>query len=432
MTHLPFLSPTYAGALVVRDSQLDRSRDRVSHGDMSIEGACAPLFAQVRDEFERNFAERGEVGASVGVTVDGETLVDLWGGVAAPDRPWAEDTLTNVWSATKGATALCAHILAARGQLDLNAPVVTYWPEFGKHGKDVILVRHLLNHQAGLPALRKPPPAGCFYDWDLMVDALANEEPFWRPGTRNGYHALTFGFLVGEVVRRVSGRPLGEFFRDEVAGPLGLDFWLGLPASEEDRVARTIPADPPGPGDPVSSLYVAAFTDPTSVQALMLVNTGGYMTTPGESDTRAAHAAVMGAVGGITNARGLAGMYRGLPDLVGREQLAIMGAVSSATSSDAVLLVPTRWALGFTKTMDNRYLPGADSEGLLLSEEAFGHVGMGGSVGFVDPRARLSFGYAMSRQGPGPGVNERGQSLIDAVYRALGYHRIGADGPWYA
>jgi len=409
---------------------------------MSVQGTCTSRFAQVREEFERNFAERGEVGASVCVTIDGETVVDMWGGIAEPasGRAWRADTVGNVWSATKGATALCAHMLASRGQLDLNAPVAQYWPEFAKSGKEAVLVRHLLNHQAGLPALRDPLPAGCFYDWNLMADALAKEEPFWKPGTRNGYHALTFGFLVGEVVRRASGRTLGTFFRDEVAGPLGLDFWIGLPEEHEGRVAPTIPADPPGPGDPVPSFYVAALTDPTSVQGLLLVNTGGYMMVPGESDSRAAHAAEMGAVGGITNGRGLAGMYRPLAlggsvdgvRLVGAEQVAIMGAVSSATSADAVMLVPTRWALGFTKTMDNGHLPVADREGLLLSEEAFGHVGMGGSLGFADPKARMSFGYTMNRQGSGLGVNPRGQSLVDAVYRALDYHRIGSNGSWYA
>jgi CubicO group peptidase (beta-lactamase class C family) len=413
----------------------DRGKQEVT---MSVEGTFDPRFAEVREDFERNFAERGEVGGSVCVTVDGETVVDLWGGSAGgpAGRPWSRDTIGNVWSATKGATSLCAHLLAARGQLDLNAPVVTYWPEFGKNGKEGILVRHLLSHQAGLPAVREPLPAGCFYDWQLMVDALAREEPFWRPGTRNGYHALTFGYLVGEVIRRVSGRSLGTFFREEVAGPLGLDFWMGLPAEQEHRVAPTIPADPPGPGDPVPSLYVAAFTDPTSVQALMLANSGGYMVVPGESDSRAAHTAEMGAVGAISNARGLAGMYRPLAlggaDLVPAEQVAVMGAVSSATSVDAVLLVPTRWSMGFAKTVDNRHLPVADREGVLLSEEAFGHPGMGGSIGFADPRARMSFGYTMNRQGSGLGINARGQSLVDATYRALGYRRIGTDGPWYA
>jgi CubicO group peptidase (beta-lactamase class C family) len=413
---------------------------------MSIEGTCEPRFARVHEEFERNFAERGEIGASVCVTLDGEPVVDLWGGLAAvsaggdaaatSDRPWERNTIGHIWSGTKGATALCSHMLISRGQLDLNAPVTRYWPEFAKNGKESVLVRHLLNHQVGLPAVREALPAGSFYDWAFMVDVLAREEPFWRPGTRNGYHALTFGYLVGEVIRRVSGRTLGSFFRTEVADPLGLDFWLGLPEEHEARVAPTIPAAPPGPGEPVPSFYVAALTDPRSVQALALVNSGGYMVVPGESDTRAAHAAEFGSVGGITNARGLAGMYQPLAlggaALVDPGQLAVMAAVSSATSVDAVVLVPTRFALGFMKTMDNRYLPLADREGVLMSEQAFGHNGMGGSHGFADPQARLSFGYTMNRQGSGLGINERGQGLVDAVYAAIGYHRVGDGGPWYA
>jgi CubicO group peptidase (beta-lactamase class C family) len=408
---------------------------------MSVEGSCEPRFAQVRDEFERNFAERGEAGASVCVTVDGETVADLWGGTtdAATGTAWEPDTITHVWSATKGATALCAHILASRGQLDLNAPVTAYWPAFGKSGKDGVLVRHLLTHQAGLPAVREPLPAGCFYDWQLMVDVLAREEPFWQPGTRTGYHALTFGFLVGELVRRVSGRSLGTFFREEVAEPLGLDFWIGLPEEHEPRVARTIPADLPQPGDPVPSFYVMALTEPTSLPALMFGNNGGYMLTPGESDTRAAHAAEMGSVGGITNARGLAGLYRPLAlggaaegiRLVEESQVVLMGAVSAATACDAVFHVPTRWSLGFVKSADNRYLPRADQDSMLLSEEAFGYIGMGGSLGFADPRARLSFGYAMTKQGSGIAIDERCQSMVDAVYRALGYRRAN-EGIWYA
>jgi CubicO group peptidase (beta-lactamase class C family) len=317
--------------------------------------------------------------------------------------------------------------------------VSTYWPEFGKNDKDGILVRHLLSHQAGLPAVRTPLPAGCFYDWELMAESLAAEQPFWPPGTRTGYHALTFGFLVGELVRRVSGRSLGAFFRDEVADPLGLEFWLGLPEEHESRVAPTIAADLPEPGDPVPSFYVMALTEPTSLPALVLGNNGGYMLKPGESDCRAAHAAEMGAVGGITHARGLAGMYLPLTlggsadgvRLVDESQLVPMGAVSSATAVDALLLVPTRWSLGFMKANDNRHLPEADREGVLLSEEAFGHAGMGGSLGFADPRARLSFGYVMTKQGSGLGVNERGQALVDATYEALGYRRAHG-GIWYA
>ncbi|MEV0378819.1 serine hydrolase domain-containing protein [Nonomuraea sp. NPDC050643] len=397
---------------------------------MTVHGTCDPRFSQVAEEFEANLERRGEVGASVCVIVGGEVVADLWGGQAAPGVPWSSDTIGHVWSCTKGATALCAHVLASRGELDLDAPVIRYWPEYGAHGKGGTLVRHLLAHQAGLPTLREPPPTGAFYDWKLMADRLAAEQPFWEPGTRHGYHALTFGFLIGEVIRRVSGRSLGTFFREEVAEPLGLEFWIGLPEEQEGRVAPTIPADPPE--DP-PAFYIKAFTDPTSLPALVLAHEGGYMAL-GESDSRAAHSAELGAIGAITNARGLAGLYRPLSlggsGLVTREHMSLMALTASA-GTDAVLLAPTRFGLGFMKSVDNRYLPPADSEGALMSETAFGHAGMGGSVGFCDPAARLAFGYTMNKQGPGLGINARGQAMVDATYRALG-HRQVYGGIWHA
>jgi CubicO group peptidase (beta-lactamase class C family) len=405
---------------------------------MTAHGTCDPRFGRVAEELERSFAERGEVGASVAVTVDGETVVDLWGGIADPatGREWTSDTLSNLFSCTKGATALCAHLLADRGELDLDAPVSSLWPEFAKNGKDRIPVRQLLCHQAGLPALREPLPEGALYDWDLMTDRLAAEEPFWEPGTRHGYHALTFGFLVGEVVRRVSGASLGAFFREEVAAPLGLDLWLGLPEEHEPRVAPTIPAEMPASVDELPAMHRAAFADMASLQGLVLANNGGYL-LPGEPDSRAAHAADMGSVGMIGSGHALAGMYRplalgGAADgvrLVGAAEVARMTAVASASSVDAVVLVPSRWSLGFMKGVDNRHLPGIDASSTLLSDAAFGHAGMGGSLGFADPSARMSFGYAMNQQGLGVAMHERGQALVDAVYESLGYRL--APGGWY-
>ncbi|TQM83952.1 CubicO group peptidase (beta-lactamase class C family) [Saccharothrix saharensis] len=396
---------------------------------MTVEGTCADEFAEVRTEFERNFAERGEVGAGVHVTVDGVTVVDLWGGDAG-GRPWREDTITHVWSCTKGATALCAHVLASRGELDLDAPVVEYWPEFGRDGKVGTLVRHLLAHQAGLTAVREPVPAGGMLDWDLMTGLLARQEPFWEPGTRHGYHALTFGHLVGEVVRRVSGTGLAEFFEKEVSGPLGLDFWLTLPEDLEPLVARTIPADR---GEAVPAVYVAAMGSPGSMQSLLMGNSGGYVAA---SDTREAHAAQYGSVGGMSNARGLAQLYRPLAlggeyngvRLVDEAQIPLMSGVVSA-GHDEMLLAPTRFSLGFMKAAANRHLPAVE-RGVAMADGAFGHSGMGGSLGFADPGARMSFGYAMTKMGPGLGVNARGQSLVDAVYRALG-HRQASDGAWF-
>ncbi len=396
---------------------------------MTVEGTCADEFAEVRTEFERNFAERGEAGAGVHVTVDGVTVVDLWGGDAG-GRPWTEDTITHVWSCSKGATALCAHVLASRGELDLDAPVVRYWPEFGQNGKADALVRHLLAHQAGLTAVREPVPPGGMADWELMTGLLARQEPFWAPGTRHGYHALTFGHLVGEVVRRVSGLSLAEFFEKEVSGPLGLDFWLTLPEDLEPLVAPTIPAER---GEALPSVYVAGLADPGSMQGLLLGNTGGYVAA---SNTREAHAAQYGSVGGMSNARGLAQMYRPLAlggeyngvRLVDEAQLPVMSGVVSA-GFDGMLLAPTRFSLGFMKSAGNRHLPAVE-RGAWMSEDAFGHSGMGGSLGFADPGARMSFGYAMTKMGPGLGLNARGQSLVDAVYRALGHHRA-PDGTWF-
>jgi CubicO group peptidase (beta-lactamase class C family) len=395
----------------------------------TVRGTCAAGFDLVRQEFERNFAERGEAGAAVAITVDGKTVVDLWGGLADEEtsRAWDEDTTVVVWSCTKGATALCAHILADRGELDLDAPVARYWPEFAGNGKDAVTVRMLLSHQAGLPAVRQELPPGAFYDWDLMTSALAAERPFWAPGLQHGYHGLTFGFLAGEVVRRITGMTLGGFFRQEVAGRLGLDFQIGLPEADEGRVARVIPQVP----DPqhLSPMEQAAFTDPGSIPFLMLANSGGYM-APGEADSRAAHAAELPSTGGVTNARGLAGMYRPLAGggapLVSEGTVRRMAATESA-GTDATILLPTRWSPGFVKAVDNRRF--GPNQSVIYAEEAFGHPGIGGSVGFADPRARMSFGYTMNRHGGGAGLNSRGQSLIDAAYRSLGY-QTDAYGSW--
>ncbi len=401
---------------------------------MDIHGSCDPKFQQVRQEFERNFRERGEVGASVCVTVNGETVVDLWSGIARRDTQaqWTPETISIVFSSTKGATALCAHILTSRGQLDLDAPVAKYWPEFAQAGKANIPVSMLLNHQAGLPGLREPLPHGAYADWDFMVNALAKEEPLWEPGTRNGYHALTIGWLVGEVVRRVSGKSLGTFFQDEVAKPLGLDFWIGLPEEKEACVAPMIGTKPD-----LDSPFFREMTTRGTITSLAMMNTGGYMGSKPEFDTRKAHAAEIGGGGGITNARGLAGMYALLAcggklkgvELVSPDVLARMGQVSSATGKDAVLLMPTRFALGFMKSMDNRRAPIGILDSAITSEDAFGHVGAGGSFGFADPVAKMSFGYTMNKMGAGILLTDRGQSLVDATYRSLGY-QSNASGVW--
>jgi CubicO group peptidase (beta-lactamase class C family) len=388
----------------------------------AVIGQCDPKFAKLQSEFERNFSERGEAGASVCLSVNGETMVDLWGGVANRETGalWERDTVSIIFSCTKAATALCAHILIDRGELDLNALVTDYWPEYGKHGKDKTTVAMMLNHESGVPAFREPIKPGGYYDWDYMITRLENEEPFWEPGTRNGYHMLSFGWTVGELVRRVSGKSLGTFFADEVAGPTGADFWIGIPEKFDHYIAPMIPYSPKA-DDLFSDFAAKLFTDPKSVQALSFLNNGGWK----QDDSEGYHAEIGGA-GGISNARGQVAMYTPLAtndgSLVSSERLKHMSMVTTATQRDFTLLVPTRFGPGFMKSVDNRKLISvANRQSVILGDQAFGHVGAGGSIGFADPECGLAFSYTMTQMGNSLFLNERGQSLIDAAYLALGY-----------
>ncbi|MCK6555727.1 beta-lactamase family protein [Candidatus Binatia bacterium] len=389
---------------------------------VAVQGTTDPRFAAVQEVFRENFATRGEVGAALSVTVDGRTVVDLWGGYS--DRrtrtPWTPDTLTMIFSATKGATALCAHVLASRGHLDLDAPVCRYWPEFAAAGKERITVGMLLNHQAGLPAIARNLPPDAIFDWPTLTEALAEQPPYWEPGTAHGYHAMTFGWLVGEVVRRISGKTVGTFFRDEIAAPLGLDFWIGLPAEYEPRVA---PVRLPPPQRKASPL-LAAMLDRDSLTSRTFLNPRGMM-MPGQANSRTVRAAEVPAANGICTARALAGMYAplvaggktgGNRELVGPTILARLG-VAESEGPDRILSISTRFTAGFIKTTDN-----GDEDSIRLgpNPEAFGHSGAGGSLGFADPVARVAFGYVMNQMGPGLLLNPRGQRLVEAVFEGLG------------
>ncbi len=398
----------------------------------TIEGHADPRFAAVVDAFAENFDSRDEVGASCAITLEGKPVVDIWGGKKTRDgAAWERDTVSIVFSCTKGASALCAHMAVDRGLLDLDAPVTNYWPEFGANGKEDARVRMMLDHSVGLPHLREKVPDGAFYDYEAMVVRLAAEAPFWKPGTRNGYHAVTSAWTVGEIVRRATGTRLGQFFAQEVAKPLDLDFHIGASEAVSARVAPVIAAVP-DPKGRLPRIVEAALADPQSPPALFLFNGGGF-----NPNSRDAHAAEIGSANGISNGRGLAGLYAPLANggalnghrLVGAETLTRMSRVSVATHEDATLMIPTRFSLGYMKAMDNRALDNAENCSVVMSEAAFGHVGAGGSLGFADPEAKLSFGYSMNRMGMGILLNDRGQSLVDAAYTSLGY-RTNAGGVW--
>ncbi len=388
----------------------------MSQNEPAVHGHCDERFGAVRTVFEENFRDRGELGAAVAVVADGETVVDLWGGWsdAAGTRPWERDTLVNVWSTTKGPVALCAHILADRGLLDFDAPVALYWPEFAAAGKEKVLVRHLLSHRAGLAGLREPHTLAQLCDWELTVERLAATEPWWEPGTRSGYHALTYGFLVGEVVRRVSGLLPGAFLEREVTAPLGIDFTVGLPEKETGRVAELVhpPAAP-------SSEQAAVFSQlaPAAIAALANPLVGAA-----EANTPAWRAAEVPAANGHGTARAVAalyGVFAGRGSYDGHRVLSPEAAErvreGQGSCRDLVLGAgfehDTEIGLGLWLSGPNgSYGP---------NPRAFGHDGFGGSCGLADPEAGVSLGYVMNRMGPHIADDPRKMALIDALYGAL-------------
>jgi CubicO group peptidase (beta-lactamase class C family) len=393
-----------------------------SHPQHVVSGLCAPGFEGVRDAFLQNFVDSDELGASLAIEIDGQPVLDLWGGYADAERrqPWLRDSVSVVFSNTKPATALCAHLLAQDGLLDLDRPVHHYWPAFADSARRTITPRMFLDHSAGLPALRDKLPDGAAFDWDAMVTLLGQEQPFWEPGTRVGYHGLTYGWLVGEVVRHVAGIPIGEFFQQRIAAPLQLDFWIGLPAEQEHRVAAIVPGTPAAhPRNPFEAIIA---NQPDSIAALYFRNTGGWR--PSGFNSRQGHAAQIPAANGITNARNLARLYGTLAmggardgwRLIEAERLAAATEVSAASHLDACLQVPTRFGAGFMRAMDNR-ARGLDS--ILLGADGFGHAGAGGSVAFASPRHRMGFAYTMNRMGAGVLLNRRAERLIEAANRAL-------------
>jgi len=371
-------------------------------------GTCDPRFAAVKRAFARNFEEGLEVGACFAATLDGEFVVDLWAGHAdqALRRPWEQDTIVNVYSTTKPMTALCALMLVDRGQLDLDAPVARYWPEFAEAGKNALPVRHLLSHTSGLAGFAEPIPVEALYDWDRIVQLLASQEPMWEPGARSGYHTLSFGHLIGEVVRRLTGRSLGTFFREEVAEPLGADFHIGLAEEHEPRVGEMIPA-------PTADL--AAEIPPGSVAARVL---GNPLMVGSIANQRAWRAAEIPAANGQGNARSVARVAAAMACEGKLDGVHLLGPATidkiveqQCYGTDLVLGIPIRWGLGFGLT--SKEIPVGPNP------RAFFWGGWGGSLVVIDPDARLSFAYVMNKMGSGTMGDARALRPAAALYGSL-------------
>ena len=371
-----------------------------------IRGTVEAGYEPVREAFERNFVENGDIGAGFCLYVDGAKVVDLTGGVRDTDGTAYDDTtLQLVFSSTKGVTATCAHLLAQRGELDLDAPVADYWPEFSTAGKADIPVRWLLSHQAGLVDDDRAMTGEEALDWTTICDALADSPPLWEPGTGYGYHAVTYGWLVGEVVRRVAGVDFGEFVRREISEPLGLDLWVGLPDDEQHRVSPLINSGMPGLPTPEPAGDADSRTDAPSLVGMldMLLGEGNLLgralTAPGGAFTddqvwneARVRSAQIPAANGVTNAASLARMYAALVSEVDGVRLLDADTLERAitpqvSGPSTVPLLDIPFALGF---MTHSPLSP------LLDGRSFGHYGAGGSLGFADPDRRVAGAYVMN------------------------------------
>lgn len=376
-----------------------------------LHGSVDSRFEPVRDAFALNFEKFGEVGAACCVYVQGRCVVDLSGGVttAGGSEPYADRTLQLVYSATKGVTTIAAHMLAQEGRLDFDAPVVDYWPEFGAAGKDRIPVRWLFCHKAGLAALDRPFGLDDILDWNRMVTLLAEQRPLWEPGSTHGYHTVTFGWLAGEVIRRVSGMTVGNFVAERIADPLGAEFWVGLPEAHESRVAPVIPAGPPAPS-PEAERLIARLRDQTSIS----FRSFGQI-SPAAWNERPIHQGEIPSGNGIGTAHALARIYAACIGPVDGVRLLEPATVAAAAATqaqgeDLVLTYETHYGTGFQLPHALRPLAGPGS---------FGHYGSGGSVGLANETMGFSFGYVMNQMRPVPEKDPRTANLIEALCACL-------------
>ncbi|MGA8922088.1 MAG: serine hydrolase domain-containing protein [Candidatus Dormiibacterota bacterium] len=378
-----------------------------------VGGFVAAGFEPVQEAFAANFERHGEVGAACCVHLHGRMVVDLWGGVTTPggSDPYIADTLQMVWSTTKGVTAIAAHILAQEGKLEFDAPVVEYWPEFAAEGKERIPVRWLFSHKAGLAAIDRPLGLDDVIAWTPVVDALAAQRPLWEPGSAHGYHTFTYGWLAGEVIRRVSGGTVGEFVAERIAGPLHADFWIGLPEAQNPRVAPVIPAPPPAPGEQLDPLTLRLL-DPTTLAHKSFTNPA---IPPAAFNEYAFRGAEVPAGNGIGSARALSRIYAACIGEVDGVRLLDAGTVQRATvtqarGEDLVMPYETHYGTGFQLSFPFRPMAG---------ETSFGHYGSGGSVGFADKSLGISFGYVMNQMRPAYGLDPRTSGLVDALLSCL-------------
>ena len=367
-----------------------------------VYGTCDERFEQVRQAFEANFDQGLDVGASAAVFLDGEPVVDLWGGHLDAEKtmPWQEDTIINVWSTTKTMTELCALMLADRGEIDFHAPVAKYWPEFAAAGKEGVEVRHLMSHTAGLSGWEEPIELTDLYDWEKVTSLLAAQEPWWEPGSASGYHAVTQGYLVGEVIRRVSGRSVGRFFAEEVAGPLGADFFIGTPPEADSRVAPVIaPTEMPTVADmEPGSIALRTFLNP-------VLDATASWTVPWRR-------AEIPAAGGHGNARSVAAVHSVLAcggEARGVRLLSSAGCEAifeeQSNGPDLVLGQPIRFGMGF----------GLSGELMPVGPHTCYWGGWGGSVIVIDLDARLSVSYVMNRMESGLVGDLRGGAIVMAA-----------------
>ena len=375
----------------------------------TADGFVHDKFSPVREAFDANLSSGADVGAAFCATLEGETVVDIWGGFGdeARTRPWEENTIVNVYSTTKTMTALTALLVADRGELDFDAPVARYWPEFAAAGKENVKVSHLMSHSAGLSGWKEPITKDDLYDWDKVTSLLAAQAPYWEPGTAPGYHALTQGYLVGEVIRRITGKSLGTVFREEIAEPLGADFHIGLPASEDDRVAELI-APPPaeaGLGAGPRSELQANMSDNPPLEV-------------SETRTRAWRGAEIPAAGGTGNARSVAQIHAILANggvAKGRRFLSEAGCRKAlelqVEGQDLILGMPARFGLGFGLAGGVTPLPNPNT---------IFWGGYGGSIAIIDMDARTSFAYVMNKMAPTTTGDMRGFGLAMAMWDALG------------